>query len=408
MSFLYLFIKPYAYISHLAAYGLAQNLEGIGLFGYINGIYEPGIPFPLLNLDPTIGVRKLTGLIFILFPVYLLIVVRGGFVLGARTGSLTLLTVLTPGLISAAGFDFEIPNYAPEEFLLSAGYLGGFWNSGVIFILSFVAGWAGILIVSNIFKSQKFKHAYDHIWCCMSLVGCLYLVVASQTKFDERQVIELNHSIQSYLRFYQEGYSILELECSNNLLLTSESLICSKVLKASKLLSAQEMGSNPRVRRYEDGWLDFLLSKSEIHKINSILCIEPSNKCKTTPSALALTFNDLDEKKLIPLEEHSKRVRKLYAKLGAYVDKTKQAEHHENIKYFLFCFISFLAGGKAATSSISLVGEASLTSRSWCKIFIGKLPSALLFIYRVLYRAPKSLIKLLCFLRALRPQKNMK
>lgn len=408
MEFWYLFIKPYAYIAHLAAYGLAQNLEGIGLFGYINGIYEPGVPFLLLNLDPTIGVRKITGLILVLFPVFLLIVVRGGFVLGRRTGSLVLLGVMAPGVISAMGFDFEISNYAPEEFLLGPGYLGGLWNSGVVFVLSFLLGWGGGLIVSNIFKSQKFKHVYDHLWCCMSLLGCLYLVVASQTKFDERQVVELNQSIQSYLQFYQEGYSVLAMECSNNLLLASETLICNKVFKASKSLSRQAISSDPKVRRYEDGWLDFLLSRGEISKMNSILCGELSNKCRTMPSVLALTMNDLDEKKLIPLEGHSERAKKLYEKLSVYVDKLNLAERHENIKYFLFCFVSLLAGGKAATSSISLVGEANLVSRSWGRFIVKGLSSICLSIYAVLCCMPSSVMRLFCFLRTYRVKRTMR
>ncbi|WP_144417752.1 hypothetical protein [Pseudomonas protegens] len=296
MSFWYLFIKPYAYISLLAAYGLAQNLEGVGLFGYMNGVYEPGIPFLLLNLDPTIGVRKLTGLMLVLFPIFLLVVIRAGFVLGVRTGSLMIIGALAPGVMSAIGFDFHIPNYAPEEFLLGPGYLGGLWNSGVIFILSFVLGWAGVLLIANIFKSQSFKHVYDHIWCCMPLIGCLYLVVSSQAKFDEEQVVDLNQSIQSYLQFYQEGYSLLALECVNNPLLARETLICSKVFKASKSLLEQSISSDPKVRRYQDGWLDSLLSKGEISKVNSVLCGELPNKCKTTPLVLALTMNDLDEK----------------------------------------------------------------------------------------------------------------
>jgi hypothetical protein len=407
MSFWYVFIKPYAYISFLAAYGLAQNLEGIGLFGYINGIYEPGIPFPLLNLDPTVGVKKLTGLILVLFPIFLFVIVRGGFVLGVRTGSLILVGVLAPGVISAIGFDVQIPSYAPEEFLLGSGYLGGFWNSGVIFIFSFVLGWGGVLLVANFFKSQKFKHVYDHIWCCMPLVGCLYLVVASQAKFDERQVVDLNQSIQSYLQFYQESYSFLALECVSNPLLSRETLICSKVFKTSKSLSEQSISSDPRTRRYQDGWLDVLLSKDETSKVNLFLCGgRDSNKCRTMPSVLALTMNDLYEKILIPIDEHSERVRKLYTKLGVYVDKIKLAERHENIKYFLFCFVSVLAGGKAATSSISLVGEANLLSRSWGRLFAIRLFLVCFSICKFFCRLPNSLVKLFCFLRAFRNTPN--
>lgn len=108
------------------------------------------------------------------------------------------------------------------------------------------------------------------------------------------------------------------------------------------------------------------------------------------------------KKKLIPLDEHSERVRSLYAKLGVYVDKIKLAERHENIKYFLFCFVSALAGGKAATSSISLVGEEKLLSRSWGRLFVEALFSSFLFVYKALYRLPNLVVKIFYFLRRLR------
>jgi len=365
MSIFLLFVKPYAFLAHLAAYGLAQNLEGVGLFGFINGIYEPGVPYLLLNYNPAQGVRVITGGILYCLPIFSLMLVRGAFVLGRFSGLLAAFVVFAPGVLSVFGVTISFESYTPEEFVFGAGYLGGLWNSGVIFVLAFVLGWAVVLMVANLFKSQKFKHGYDHAWCLLTLVGCMYLVVASQVKWDERQVSEINGSLEHYLNVFSRGYSLLKEECLPGGRLAGEADICEKVMSVSKMLVRDVEGSNPAVRRYGGAWLKSALMQHDIDKVNLVLCKEHSSQCTVLPDGLALDLNDFDEAKIIPSEAHLQRVKKLYSKLGIYVDKIKAAEEHENLKYFLFCFISFLAGGKAATSSISIVGEGNLKSSSW-------------------------------------------
>ncbi|MDQ0741193.1 hypothetical protein [Pseudomonas sp. W4I3] len=136
MQWLYLFIKPYYWISFIASYGVAQNLEGIGWFGYFNNIYEPGIPYPLLNLSPVVGVKTISLFFFTFFVWLAFIFVRGAYVLGRKSGMVGLLMVLFPGVLSLAGVSPSWWLLIPEEFHLGAGYIGGFWSSGINFIIS--------------------------------------------------------------------------------------------------------------------------------------------------------------------------------------------------------------------------------------------------------------------------------
>ncbi|CAH0167936.1 hypothetical protein [Pseudomonas mediterranea] len=368
MQWFYVFIKPYYWMSFIASYGVAQNLEGVGWFGYFNSIYEPGIPYPLLNLSPVKGVKIISLLFFIFVAFMSLIFVRGAFVLGRKAGWVSISLVFLPGFLSLIGFSPSWWLLIPEEFRLGAGYIGGFWSSGINFLLAFVFGWSAVLMLANLFKSQKFKHVYDHLWCMLSLVGCMYLVVDSQAKSDREQMLEVNKLLGDYLQFYKVQYKNLNEYCLVGAsMFKEEKKICSSAAKVSSILSSNTVGDEPEVRRYGDFWLSSLPEPSDIAEINTYMCSRTSlsGACVETPLNLMVNSQELGGKVYIPLPDHGERVRKLYEKLGRLVDKVKLAREHENLKYFLFCMISFLAGGKAATASLSLIGEGNMKSRSW-------------------------------------------
>lgn len=368
MQWLYLFIKPYYWISFIASYGVAQNLEGIGWFGYFNDIYEPGIPYPLLNLSPVAGV-KIISLFFFMFLVLVgLVFVRGAYVLGRKPGTAGLLIVLFPGFLSLAGFAPSWWLLIPEDFNLGSGYIGGFWNSGINFLIAFILGWSIILIFANFFKSPKFKHGYDHLWCMLSLVGCMYLVVDSQAKFDRDQMVDTNKLLGDYLRFYKDRYQDLKESClTDTSFSAAENAVCKSAVKVYSILSINSVGDEPELRRYGDSWLQSLPGPDAIARINAYFCSRANNSgaCHETPTHLMINSQEFGSKDYIPLTAHGERVRKLYEKLGRLVDKVKLSREHENLKYFLFCIISFLAGGKAATASLSIIGEGNMKSRSW-------------------------------------------
>lgn len=368
MQWFYVFIKPYYWVSFIASYGVAQNLEGIGWFGYFNNIYEPGIPYPLLNLSPVAGVKAISLLFFMSFVFMSLMFVRGAFVLGRRPGLASLLVVFLPGVLSLIGFSPSWWLLIPEEFHLGAGYIGGFWSSGINFLIAFGFGWSAVLMLANCFKSPKFKHGYDHLWCMLSLVGCMYLVVDSQAKSDRGQMLETNKLLGDYLQFYKGRYQNLKEYCLVDASFAKdEKAVCKSAAKVFSILSFNIVGNEPELRRYGDSWLQSLPEPSDIARINTYFCsrADLNGACRETPSHLMVNSQEFGRKDYIPLPDHRERVGKLYDRLGKLVDKVKLAHEHENLKYFLFCIISFLAGGKAATASLSLIGEGNMKSRSW-------------------------------------------
>lgn len=368
MQWFYVFIKPYYWVSFIASYGVAQNLEGIGWFGYFNNIYEPGIPYPLLNLSPVTGVKTISLLYFLFFALMNFIFVRGTYVLGGKLGLVSLLIVFMPGFLSLMGFSPRWWLLIPEEFHLGAGYIGGFWSSGINFVIAFVFGWSAVLMLANLFKSPKFKHGYDHLWCLLSLVGCMYLVVDSQAKSDREQMLETNKLLGDYLQLYKGRYESLKDYCLVDTSFSkNEKAACKAATQIFSVLSFNVVGDEPELRRYGDSWLESLPEASDIARINTFFCsgTDLNESCRETPSHLMVNSQSYGRKDYIPLPDQGERVRKLYDRLGKLVDKVKVAHEHENLKYFLFCIVSFLAGGKAATASLSLIGEGSMKSRSW-------------------------------------------
>ncbi|WP_430309294.1 hypothetical protein [Pseudomonas sp. PONIH3] len=370
MHLIFIFLKPYYWFAHIAAYGIAQNLEGVSYFGWLNNIYDPRFPLPLLNLDPSTGVKIIAGAIYLLLAPLACVLVRGGFILGRKPGLAMLAAVLLPGALSLLGSSAPLEFFIPDEFHFGTGYIGGFWSNGANYIIAFMWGWATIMLVANLFKSQKFKHAYDHIWCLLTIVGCMYLVVDSQAKSHEEHKIETNALIGKHLEFYKERYSALNILCHKEpSIFANAKLICDKARILSTSLPLEIERSEPEFRRYGDSWMEDILSDTNIEQLNSYFCSNDKliAHCKETPIDLLITGQELFEKVLVPISGHTNRLKELYKKLNTYTDKVTRYKEYTHLKYFLFCLICFISGGKAATSSISFIGESNMKSRSWAR-----------------------------------------
>ncbi|POF97022.1 hypothetical protein BGP81_09905 [Pseudomonas putida] len=367
---IFTFLKPYYWFAHIAAYGIAQNLEGINFFGWFNNIYDPRFPLPLLNYDPSTGVKIIAGAIYLLLAPLAFTLVRGGFVLGRKSGLVILAVVLLPGTLSLLGGSAPLEFFIPDEFHFGTGYIGGFWSNGANYIIAFMWGWATIMMVANIFKSQKFKHAYDHLWCLLTIVGCMYLVVDSQAKSHEEHKIEANALIGKYLEFYKGRYSALDTLCYKEpSIFANAKLICDKAKILSTSLSLEIERSEPEFRQYGDSWVEDIPSDTNIDQLNSYFCSNDKfvANCKETPVDLLVSSQELGEKVLVPIPGHANRLKGLYKKLSSSVDKVARYKEYTHLKYFLFCLICFVSGGKAATSSISFIGEGNMKSRSWIR-----------------------------------------
>ncbi len=278
--------------------------------------------------------------------------------------------VLLPGILSLLGTSAPLEFFIPDEFHFGTGYIGGFWSNGANYIIAFMWGWAAVMMVANIFKSQKFKHAYDHLWCLLTIVGCMYLVVDSQAKSHEEHKIEKNAAIGKYLDFYKERYSALNSLCHTEpSIFANAKSICEKAKNISTSLPSEIERPEPEFRRHGDSWMDDILSNTAIEELNSYFCSNDKTVayCKEIPIDLLISSKELGVKVLVPISGHTERLKELYKKLNFYADKVTHYKEYTHLKYFLFCLICFIAGGKAATSSISFIGESNMKSRSWAR-----------------------------------------
>ena len=117
MLLLLKFLHPYLLFCNLAAWGLAQNLEGLGLFHYINDFpmrVGNEVIYPL-NFSPIHGVNGLSGvLILILLPIALLNI-RAGFYLNKWAGWFSLCLWIIPGVMRMLGYVPDLRNFGPDQ-----------------------------------------------------------------------------------------------------------------------------------------------------------------------------------------------------------------------------------------------------------------------------------------------------
>lgn len=81
MLLLLKFLHPYLLFCNLAAWGLAQNLEGLGLFHYINDVpmrVGNEVIYPL-NFSPIHGVNGLSGVLTLMLIPISLLNIRAGW-----------------------------------------------------------------------------------------------------------------------------------------------------------------------------------------------------------------------------------------------------------------------------------------------------------------------------------------
>ncbi|MEO4014118.1 hypothetical protein [Pseudomonas rossensis] len=371
MNFLIDFFRPCYEVARLVAYWLSINLEGVHLFGALNNIYDPNLPYLILNLDPTQGLNILNGGCFLMVLATFLAAIRAGFVLGRVPGFITITVLLVPGVASVLGYMPNMPD-PPRVFHYGLqGDLGSPYIAAIVFFLLFIFGWAVMIIIASFFKSHKFKFYYEHVWCAVALVGCVYLVVDNQVRVSKDALTSAGGNFDVQISYYQDSYRKAKEICHSDSVVLSQEL-CGKI--------GAVLGEIARVhydKNYMLGVSSFELSNliglSDIDAINNIVCGkqgELSDMCASLPVSFYVDASDIGKKVLIPGEKQNKRMENYYQRMVGLTERVKLNKEKEHYKLFVFFLIAFLAGGKASIASISIVGEAALNSRSWLLWFL--------------------------------------
>lgn len=148
MLLLLKFLHPYLMFSNLAAWGLAQNLEGLGLFHSINDLpLQVGndLIYPW-KVSPTHGVNGLSGLMTILLLPIALLNIRARFYLNRCMGWISLFFWISPGTFSLMGYVPDFNSFGPDVFRFGSDFTDSVSFAAADLLISMVAGWSIIML----------------------------------------------------------------------------------------------------------------------------------------------------------------------------------------------------------------------------------------------------------------------
>lgn len=386
VHWLFEFFTPYLKICHIAAWGIAQNLEGIGLFGYLNNYYVSGVPYPVWNLSPTQGVT-LVSLVYTALLLFLFLVnIRAAFYLGKGYGYAALSAWLIPGVLTIAGVSFDVATLGPDKFEYGQGFPGNLGSAVINLLLFMILGWSVITLIGAWFHREKFKHAYDHIWYPLALMAAVYFVVDAGFDSYQRDFKHSDEKITQYLNLYSTSAASAVAACekSPSLFQQAEHLCTTLGGLQSEIKVDLEFSGELRARSQLSRWVTLLAGgkdealSREINIANMWACDQGHlrENCTRIPMDAALKTADLDTTYLFPPNDYAVAIEKHQLALVKADSKIREVQQSRNYRYFAFLGVAFLAGGKVSNSTRSLSRNGEEKPISWLLLLFRKLLSA--------------------------------
>ena len=379
MLLLLKFLHPYLLFCNLAAWGLAQNLEGLGLFHYINDFpmrVGNDVIYPL-NFSPIQGVKGLSGvLILILHPIALLNI-RAGFYLNKWAGWFSLCLWIIPGVMSMLGYVPDLRNFGPDKFQFGANFTGSTTSAAANLIICLIAGWSVIMLLGALWKKNTFKNAYDHIWYVLGLIAALYFVVDSGLPSYKEDLSESGDRITSIMQFYRNGEKNLAALCKDPIVANRAPDLCS-LAPAMKWAFQDNLILKDILRARIDlpDWVRSVASDSSLKKqidvLNTMAC-SPSQirgNCLTVPIEMSLDEDDFKNPVAFLPPPYAQALQRLHKAMQKADNHIQEIERGHNARYFVFLLLAFVAGGKLANASRSMVKHDKVRPRSWLFMII--------------------------------------
>ncbi|WP_410706577.1 hypothetical protein [Citrobacter braakii] len=368
------FFLPYLTLCNLASWGLAQNLEGLGIFQYLNS--QPiqigdNVVYPL-NLNPVIGVTSLsitlTGILIVVF----VLNVRACFYLNKWVGGIGLLLWFLPGLLNLFGFLPDIRSMGPDIFRFGDGFPGSMKSAAANLLICLVSGWSIILLISSFWKKNTFKNFYDHIWYILGLIAALYFVVDAGLPSYKADLSEADDRMVRTLKLFRAGEERLEILCPLPEVAALSPSLCALTPELRwNIPRYLDLNSTFRVKSESPNWTAKLTSEPtlaiEIEKLNIWTCTHPSHKslCQTVPTDTAMSIKDIDKPIAFPPPSYALSIQALHASMQKADQRISEIERGHNTRYFVFLILAFMAGGKLANASRSMVKDDSVLPPSW-------------------------------------------
>lgn len=368
------FFLPYLTLCHLASWGLAQNLEGLRLFKYLNTQPKQigDVIFYPLNLNPAVGVANLsvvlTGVLVIIF----VLNIRACFYLNKWVGSAGLTLWLLPGLLSMFGYVPDIRGVAPDVFRFGEGFPGSAESAAANLLMCLVAGWSLIMLLSSLWKKNTFKNVYDHIWYTMGLIAALYFVVDAGFSSYKSDLEDADDRMVRTLQLFRIAERHLDVLCALPETAELSPALCALAPELKwGVLSYLDMKGNVRSQIEPPNWAAKLASDpvlaSQIRALNNWACTQRQQpgQCQAVPRDTALSIQDMDTPLAFPSPNYADAIQRLHASMEKSDQRIREIERGRNLRYFVFLAVAFLAGGKLANASRAMVKDDSVRPRSW-------------------------------------------
>lgn len=371
---LFKFFLPYLTLCHLASWGLAQNLEGLGLFTYLNSqpMKVGDEVFYPMNLDPTAGVASLavllTGILFVIF----LLNIRASFYLNKWAGCISLISWALPGLLNMFGYMPDVRGIGPDVFRFGSGFPGSTESAAANLSMCLVGGWSAILLIGSCWNKNTFKNAYDHVWYTLGLIAALYFVVDAGLSSYRDDLTDVDGHAVRTLQLFATAQKRLEVLCAEpeTTKLSPDLCALSPELKWS-VSSYLDMRGNLRAKIDPPDWAVKLAGDPnlgrQVDALNDWACTQGQRpaQCQKIPDETALSLHDMDTALAFPPPRYANAIQRFHASMEKSDHRIEEIERGHNLRYFSFLAVAILAGGKLANASRAMVEDDSVGSPSW-------------------------------------------
>ncbi|NIY49246.1 hypothetical protein [Cedecea colo] len=373
------FFTPYITLCFLASWGLAQNLEGLGMFKYVNTrpVQVDDFIFYPMVLNPTTGVAALAFVLTCILIVVFMLNIRASFYLNKWVGGTSLILWLLPGLLSMTGYLPDIQGMGPDVFRFNEGFPGSMESAAANLLICLVSGWSIIMLLGSLWQKNTFKNVYDHIWYTLGLIAALYFVVDAGLPSYKTDLAEADDRMVRTLQLFSTAEERLEILCAQPKVKALSPALCALApeLKWS-IFNHLDLKGNLRARIEPPSWTiklaqDPMLAR-QINALNNWACIlgQQLAQCQKIPSDTALSIQGIDTPMAFPTPNYAQQINYLFASMEKTDLHIQDIERGHNLRYFVFLFLAFLAGGKLANASRTMVKIDSVRPPSWTLIFI--------------------------------------
>lgn len=373
------FLHPYLLFSNLAAWGLAQNLEGLGLFHYINDLpVRTGneVIYPW-NISPAHGVNELSGVLTLMLIPISLLNIRAGYYLNIWAGRFSLCLWLIPGIMSLMGYVPDLHSFGPDKFQFGANFTGSTASAAANLVICLIAGWSVMMLFGALWKKNAFKNAYDHIWYVLGLIAALYFVVDSGLPSYKEDLSESGERTTSIMQLYRSGEQNLTALCKDPVIVNRAPDLCS--LAPAMRWSFQDSLLSKDILRARINlpeWVSSVASDSSLKKqidaFNSIACSSSQFRasCQTVPIEMSLDEEDFRRPVAFLPPPYAQALQQLHKSMEKADQRIQEIERGHNARYFVFLLLAFVAGGKLANASRSMVKHDNIRPPSWLFMII--------------------------------------